>query len=156
MFSIDTNLLVYAHNTGSEFHEQAITNVTQIINERDLNGQHTVCLSTQVLTEFFHVITLHRIENPLSINEALSILQDYKDAGIPIIHQQETQFQTFLEILETTTTRRKTFDVALAATLKDNQVSGLYTVNVNDFVSFDFLEVINPLLPSTDSPSLSE
>jgi hypothetical protein len=42
-------------------------------------------------------------------------------------------------------TRKKVFDVALAATLKDNHISGLYTNNVDDFEGFDFLRVINPL-----------
>ncbi len=37
------------------------------------------------------------------------------------------------------------FDIALVATLKDNDISGLYTVNVHDFDGFDFLEVVNPL-----------
>jgi len=43
------------------------------------------------------------------------------------------------------TTRKKVFDVALAATLKDNDISGLYTVNVDDFKGFDFLTIVNPL-----------
>ncbi len=50
-------------------------------------------------------------------------------------------------LLSATTTRRKVFDIALAATLKDNGVSGLYTVNIADFEEFIFLEVINPLQP---------
>ena len=37
------------------------------------------------------------------------------------------------------------YDVALAATLKEYGISGIYTANVDDFASFDFLEVINPL-----------
>ena len=28
---------------------------------------------------------------------------------------------------------------------KDNGISGLYTVNVDDFKEFDFLTVVNPL-----------
>jgi predicted nucleic acid-binding protein len=52
---------------------------------------------------------------------------------------EKTAIQTFLSLLETTTTRKKVFDVALAATLKDNGVEGLYTVNVDDFKDFPFL-----------------
>ena len=37
------------------------------------------------------------------------------------------------------------YEHALAATLKDNGIMGLYTVNVADFEEFAFLEVINPL-----------
>ncbi len=39
----------------------------------------------------------------------------------------------------------KVFDVALAATLKGKNVAGLYTVNVDDFKDFPFLNVENPL-----------
>ena len=156
MFAIDTNLLVYAHNTDSEFHKQAATFVTKVINERDHKGQHTICLPTQVLSEFVHVVTWQRVEKPLSIVEAIRVVRDYRDVGIPIIHQRETQIQTFLEILESSTTRKKVFDMVLAATLKDNGISGLYTVNVSDFKTFDFLEVINPLQSLSNQADLSD
>jgi len=152
MFALDTNLLVYAHNTASEFHKQAFDFVTQILNVRDQNGHYTVCLPSQVLTEFLHVITWQRLENPLPLTEALQIVRDYTDSGIPIIHPQKTQLQTLLKLLENIKTRKKMFDVALAATLQDNHVAGLYTVNVNDFRAFDFLEIINPL--NTDNLSI--
>ena len=77
MFAIDTNLLVYAHNTDSEFHEQSAAFVTQMINERDQKGRYTICLPTQVLSEFVHVITWQRVEKPLSITEAIRVIQDY-------------------------------------------------------------------------------
>lgn len=155
MFAIDTNLLVYAHNTDSKFHKQAAAFVSQVTNEHDQKGQHKICLPTQVLSEFVHVITWQRVEKPLSITEAVRVVRDYRDMGIPIIHQRETQIQTFLELLESSTTRKKVFDIVLAATLKDNGISGLYTVNVDDFKTFDFLEAINPLQPLSDQADLS-
>ena len=155
MFAIDTNLLVYAHNTDSKFHKQSAAFVTQVINERDQKGQYKICLPTQVLSEFVHVITWQRVEKPLSITEAVRVVRDYRDRGIPIIHQRETQIQTFLELLESSTTRKKVFDIVLAATLKDNGISGLYTVNVDDFKTFDFLEAINPLQPLSNHADVS-
>ena len=156
MFAIDTNLLVYAHNTDSEFHKQAAAFVTKVVNERDHKGQHTICLPTQVLSEFVHVVTWQRVEKPLSIIEAIRVVQDYRDVGIPIIHQRETQIQTFLELLASGTTRRKVFDMVLAATLKDNGISGLYTVNVGDFKTFDFLQAVNPLQPRSNQADVSD
>lgn len=143
LFAIDANLLVYAHNTDSRFHKQAATFMERVMNDRDSQGKLSVCLTAQVLMEFIHVITWQRLEKPLSLSEAISIVQDYLDTGILIIHQRETHLQTFLNLLNTISTRKKTFDVALAATLKDNGISGLYTAN--DFEEFEFLEVINPL-----------
>jgi len=85
------------------------------------------------------------LQNPLSLSQACQVVEDYIDAGVTIVHQRETQLRTFLDLLNTTTARKKVFDVALAATLKDNGIVGLYTANVADFEDFEFLEVVNPL-----------
>lgn len=145
LFAIDTNLLVYAHNSDSEFHQKAVQFIERMFNEYDADGQLTVCLSTQVLTEFINVMTRQTLQNPLSIQEAAAVVQDYLDTGVLVLSHKETQMQTFLTLLKTVTTRRKMFDVVLAATLKDHGVSGLYTVNTADFEGFEWLKVINPL-----------
>lgn len=144
MFAIDTNILVYAHNTDSEYNARAIAFLEKILNERDEEGNLAVCLTAQVLMEFIHVITRQKVEKPLSLREAIQVVNDYLEAGIKIIHQRKTQIRTFLDLLSSTTTRKKVFDIALAATLKDNGISGIYTLNVADFKEFDFLEVVNP------------
>lgn len=149
MFAIDTNLLVYAHNEDSEFNDKATGFLEKVMNERDGEGNLSVCLPSQVLTEFVNVITRQSLDKSLSLPEAIEVVNDYQKADIKIIYQRETQIQTFLELLRSLTTRKKVFDVALAATLKDNSISGLYTANVDDFKEFDFLEVINPLTPET-------
>jgi len=145
MFAIDTNILVYAHNKDSEFNKRATVFLEKVMNDRDDDGNLSVCIPTQVLMEFINVITRHNLKSPLSLPEAIKIIQDYLDTDIQIINQRETQIQTFIELLSSVTTRKKVFDVVLAATLKDNHISGLYTLNVNDFENFDFLEIINPL-----------
>jgi predicted nucleic acid-binding protein len=146
-FAIDTNLLVYAHNIASEFHEEARAFLEKVMNERDEEGGLSVCVPVQVLLEFIHVMTWQRLQNPLSLSQAIRVVEDYTDTGVTIVHQRETQLHTFLDLLSTTTTRKKIFDVTLAATLKDNGIVGLYTANTADFEDFEFLEVINPLQP---------
>lgn len=42
MFAIDTNLLVYAHNVDSEFHEKAFEFIEQTMNKRDETGKLSV------------------------------------------------------------------------------------------------------------------
>ncbi len=145
IFAIDTNLLVYAHNTASPFYKRAKQFIETVMNERNTEGHLMVCLPAQVLTEFVHVIIWQHLESPLSLKDAIQIVQDYLDSGIKIISQQDTQIQTFISLLNMVTTRKKIFDVALAATMKDNHIGGLYTNNVDDFKEFDFLTVINPL-----------
>jgi len=146
MFAIDTNILVYAHNKDSEFNKKATIFLEKVMNDRDEAGNLSVCIPTQVLMEFINVITRQNLKSPLSLTEAIKIVQDYLDTDIQIINQCDTQIQTFLELLSSVTTRKKVFDVVLAATLKDNDISGLYTLNVDDFEDFDFLKIINPLV----------
>lgn len=145
MFAIDTNLLVYAHNTTSEFNKDAIIFLEKVMNEKDSEGNLSVCLPAQILMEFVQVITWQRLESPLSLSEAIQVIQEYIETGITIIYQYDTQIQTFLELLRSVKRRKKVFDVALAATLKDNGITGIYTVNTVDFLEFKFLEVINPI-----------
>ncbi len=147
MFAIDTNILVYAHNLDSPRYQEAADFVERVIRQSgERNGHHIVGIPLQVCVEFVNVITRKTIEHSISLSEAVEIIRDYAEVvQAPIIFPKPTQLQTLLGLLEITTTRKKVFDVALAATLKDNRVEGLYTVNVDDFKGFDFLQVINPL-----------
>ncbi len=145
MFAIDTNILVYAHNADSQFNQAETAFLETVMNQTDANGNDTVCIPVQVLIEFINVITWEKLPNPLTLSQAMMIVDDYLQSGIPIIYQNETHLTTFLNLLANITSRKKIFDVALAATLKNNHVEGIYTVNVNDFKAFKFLKVINPL-----------
>lgn len=144
MFAVDTNTLVYAHNKDSEFNEKATVFLEKVMNDRDEEGNLPICIPTQALMEFINVITRRNLKSPLSLKEAINTVQDYLDFDIQIINQRETQIKTFIELLSSVSTRKKVFDVALAATLKDNDIEGLYTLNVNDFKDFELLEVVNP------------
>lgn len=71
MFAIDTNVLVYAHNEDSEFNDKATVFLEKVMNEQDEKGNLTVCLPSQVLTEFVNVITHQRLVKPLSLPKAI-------------------------------------------------------------------------------------
>lgn len=145
MYALDTNLLVYAHNTASPLHPQAKAFIEKVLNERNADGFLDICIPAQVLMEFINVITWQRLEAPQSLKQAIQIVQDYLNTGVTILHQQPTQLDTFLSLLQNVSSRKKIFDVGLVATLKDHGISGLYTVNTSDFDEFSFLDVKNPL-----------
>ncbi|MBF0548585.1 MAG: hypothetical protein HQM08_29410 [Candidatus Riflebacteria bacterium] len=79
------------------------------------------------------------------MQKALKIVQEYIDSGVKIISQQDIQIQTFVGVANIVKTRKKVFDISLAATSIDNLVSGLYTKNVDYFKEFDFLKIEDPL-----------
>ena len=144
MFAIDTNILVYAHNSGAAKHETAKAFLQNVMNTKDENGKLSVCIPSQVLVEFMNVITWTRLEAPLSLSDAKIIVEDYLNSDAEIIYPKSTQLVTLLNLLGSVKSRKKVFDVALAATLKDNGIQGLYTLNTSDFEEFTFLEVKNP------------
>ena len=116
MFAVDTNILVYAHNADSQYNKKIASFLEKVMNERDDNGDLLVAIPAQVLVEFINVITRQSVKKPLSLVTAIDIVQEYIKTGITIINQNETQMQTFLNLLSSVTTRKKVFDVALAAT----------------------------------------
>lgn len=146
MFALDTNILVYAHNKSSPRYTDAKVFVERMIREEDTDGKPLVCIPLQVCAEFINVCTRKTIGKPLSMVDAIKVIREYSESlEIPIISPKPAQLQTFLTLLKTTKTRKKVFDIFLAAVLKDNFIEGLYTVNVNDFKEFTFLKVENPL-----------
>ncbi|MFQ5865087.1 MAG: type II toxin-antitoxin system VapC family toxin [bacterium] len=147
MYAFDTNILVYAHNLASPRHKKAKMFVERTISEEDQDGNPVVSIPLQVYAEFISVCTKQAVGKRLSIAEAIDIIKKYSEfLELPIIYPKPTQLQTFLSLLESTKTRKKIFDVFLAATLKDNNIEGLYTVNASDFKEFTFLKVENPLI----------
>lgn len=144
MFAIDTNILVYAHNSGASNHEAAKGFLQNAMNTKDENGKLSICIPSQVLVEFMNVITWTRLEAPLSLSDAKIVVEDYLNSDAEIIYPKPTQLVTLLNLLDSVESRKKVFDVALAATLKDNGIQGLYTLNTSDFEEFAFLEVKNP------------
>lgn len=132
-YAIDTNILVYAHNIRALKHREAKAFIERVMNERDGQGKLSVCIPMQVLIEFISAVTSQRVEKPLTIAQATSVIKKYLDSDISALIQRETYSKNFLELMKLTTARRKIFDVAIAAVLKDYEIQGIYTVNVNDF-----------------------
>lgn len=150
MYALDTNILVYAHNVDSPWHSSARHFLETKLNARDDTGQFTVCIPSQVLLEFLNTITWSRLESPLPLRDAVDLVQYYAASGVPILNPKPSQINTVLSLLESASSRKNIFDTGLAATLKDNQIKGLYTVNIKDFKCFDFLDTVNPLQKNSD------
>lgn len=145
-FAIDTNILVYAYNQGSPFHQKAGQFLSQKMTQFDEFGQLSICICQQSCIEFVHSITWHRLERPLTLQQAIDVIDYLQDCGLTIIHPKNTQITTFANLIKTHFSRNKIFDTAITATLKDNGINGIYTANTRDFTDYPFLTVINPLI----------
>jgi predicted nucleic acid-binding protein len=139
---LDTNVLVYAADKKSPFHESAFA-----LRERGLTREIPVCICPQVLNEFFAIVTdPKRVINPRTQKEALLEVEKYfRSENIPTIHSRPDTFERTLDLLRKyEVTRQEILDVQLVATMLTNKVTRIYTYNRDDFIRFKEIEVLNP------------
>lgn len=139
---IDTNILVYANNKDSQFHA-----ICKSIVEKAINGDIEAAIAVQNLVELYAVITdKRRVENPLSPVKAKELIGFYKSSNIRIIAPTPQTVDIIAKLIEKHSPKAQSiFDYLLVATMMDNSVYGIYTVNSEHFKHFDSITVINPL-----------
>jgi len=140
---IDTNILIYANNKDSPYHEPSKGLV-----ENALNGDIEAALSTQNLVEFYAIITdKKRLEHPLSPKRAKELVEFYcENKFLKVISPLPETITTLADLIEKhEPIGQAIFDFLLVATMKDHAISQIYTSNDRHFRIFDFLKIINPL-----------
>ena len=139
---VDANVLVYAVNEDASFHNKALTFV-----EARLNGEIPICLTPQVLSEFFATVTSSkRLEAPLPSGKATLELEKYFLKGeANMLYFHRGTLETMLELLKKyPVTQQDVFDLQLAATMISNGVKRIYTYNTSDFAKYAGIEVLTP------------
>ncbi len=140
-YSVDVNVLLYASDTSSPKHAEAIRFLKQRASDPDL-----FCLAWSTLMAFLRIATHPRIfAQPLSPGDALGNVESL--LSLPRVRVL-AEGEGFLETYRGVTTRfpvrgNLVPDAHLAALLLQNGVRRLYTVD-RDFRKFDFLEVADP------------
>ena len=140
---LDSNILVYAINKKSPYYAGARA-ILDVINK----GELRVCLSPQVLGEFYAVITNPRkLERALSPQEAAGVVERFlsSDAVLKLYPQKSTLGLTLKLVKHYQIKALDFFNAQIVATMLDNGVTTIYTVNKQDFVIFEEIEALNPL-----------
>jgi len=141
---LDTNILVYANNEDSPFH-----GICKAIVERAVNGETRAAVSVQNLIELYAVITdKKRVEHPLSPAKAAELVNFYKDQhNIQIIAPTVRTLETLTGLIkEHKPKAQSVFDLFIVATMMDNGVQAIYTVNSDHFKPFaPAIKTINPI-----------
>jgi len=143
MAFIDTNILVYALDSKSPFHLRAIDFV-----DRASRGELKMRISPQVVGELYATITNpKKASHPLSPNEATDVIKSIWETGNirKIFPKQETLELTLDLVKRYQLKSLDFFDAQIVATMLDNGVSTIYTVNKDDFAVFEEIKAINPL-----------
>ncbi len=143
MNSLDTNILIYAVNSGCAEHVAA-----KGIYESMLQEPQKWILSDQVLFEFYRGLRNARIlERPLDHRQALRQIEFLRqDSGVQHCAYETTFWQALMKGFSKEKSKSShIFDRVLAVTLRQHGVTTFYTRNTKDFLSFGFKSVVNPV-----------
>jgi toxin-antitoxin system PIN domain toxin len=139
---VDTNVLVYAADKTSPFHQSA-----KILRDKGVAGKSSLCVCPQVLNEFFAVVTdPKRVGSPRSQEEALLEIEKYhRSRNFLKIFPGPDVIEKTLDLLKRySTTRQGIFDLHLVATMLSNNVTRLYTYNQDHFTRFTEINLLSP------------
>lgn len=132
---IDTNVLVYAKDQLSDFHQRAFDFIESYEAE--------FLVSTKNFSEYLVVTT--RGDNPLSsVEDAVEDIQEFSQRFSVVYPSFQSQ-QRLLTLLQQYTIRGKRIhDMELAAIALASQADGIATFNVKDFAVVTETKVIEP------------
>lgn len=139
---LDTNVIVYNHQGESKFHESS-----QKLIAGCLNGEFVLCISPQILLEFFAVITSpRRVTNPVTPENAILRVKEYLETpNIQKIYENEDTLRITIELVEKyKPAQQHIFDTHIAATMVSHGLKRLYTYNEKDFSQYSEIEALNP------------
>jgi uncharacterized protein len=142
-YSIDTNILLYASDQESVYHDKAKRFMEGRGDDPDL-----LCLTWGTLMGYQRIATHPSIfRNPMSPQESWDNVERLLDLPrCRVIGEQEGFAEDFAELTRILVVKGNLVpDAHLATILRQHGVSKIYTVDT-DFRKFDFLQVINPLI----------
>jgi len=140
-YSVDVNVFLYASDTSSPKHPEAIRFLKQRASDPDL-----FCIAWSTLIAFLRIATHPGIfARPLSPDDALRNIESL--LSLPRVRLL-TEGEGFLDVYREVTARfpvrgNLVPDAHLASLLLQHGVRRLYTID-RDFRKFDFLEVADP------------
>ena len=136
---VDTNILVYSVHLNSLYHTQA---------KRFLEEQlplRTLAVTLQNLTEFFAITTNKKyLPSALSTSEAIKNMEIFTSSCSLLLPTQHTRSTLFSLLSKSNVSGQNVHDIHLAALMLDNNVSTIYTLDVEVFKRVG-LTAINPL-----------
>lgn len=139
---VDANILVYAFYDRSEYYAACSTLLHQ-----SQGGILSLCITSQVLAEFYAVITdSRRVTEPYEPKEALDVIGDLLSMpGMSLLSPPVDVVNRWITLARNhTPTRGAIFDFQLAATMLGNGVRRIYTFDRTHFERFEELEVLTP------------
>ena len=138
----DSNILVYANNMDSPFHEPSKKLVEEVLNCR-FKG----VIAHQNLLELYAVVTdKRRVEKPLTPECAKKLIDFYLSArNISIIYPSPATFSILGKLIEKyAPTSHGIFDFVLVALMIEHNIKTIITANISHFSNFGEITAVSP------------
>jgi uncharacterized protein len=137
---MDTNVLVYALDADAPQHA-----ASRALLEASRDGSTTLYVSSQILCEFYSVVTnARRVQRPCSPADALAAIA----ALLGFLRVLPVPMRAVEELLRLLRRRPVTgadvFDLQIVATMNVNGIGSIYTFNAGDFAGFAEVAVLSP------------
>jgi predicted nucleic acid-binding protein len=139
---LDANVLVYANDETSPCHQASVTLI-----EKGFSGEVALCVTPQVLHEYFAVVTDgRRVTKPRTQAEAVAEMEKYvQSRNMLKIYHTSDFFGRMIDLLKCySVSRQEIFDLQLVAVALANGVDQLYTYDDGDFSRYREIEVLSP------------
>jgi len=144
---LDTNILVYAVDAQSAYHAACRPLLLQAA---DNHSSEPLCVTPQVLAEFFAVVTnARRVRNPRAPDEAARAVDQIMTLpNLTVLPIPVDIFSRWVSLVRThRLSGSRVFDAQLVATMLANGVRRIYTLDRAHFECFPDIEVVSPRLP---------
>lgn len=145
---LDTNILVYALYEDAEHHKPC-----RHLLDRAQNAEAALCVTPQVLAEFFSTVTNpRRVTEAKSPEEAISVITAILAMpGMTLLPLPIDLVSRWIALVQQhPMAGSRIFDVQIVATMLGNDVKRVYTYNTSDFQDFD--DEIEVLIPEPIPP----
>ena len=143
MIAVDTNILVYAHRSDSEFHARSAERVRALA-----EGRASWAIPWPCVYEFLAVVTHPRIYAPPSpLAKALDQVDAWLESpSLALLAETEGHYSGLRAVLESSRVQGpRVHDARIAALCLGHGVSELWSAD-RDFTRFTALRVVNPLI----------
>ncbi len=145
MIALDTNILVYAHREGTQYHKPAVDLLRRLS-----EGPIPYALFWPSLYEFLRVVTHHRVFDPPSkVEEALEALSNFMQPPTVQILSETNAHDAVLRgvLAESRVTGNLMHDAHLVALALEHGVHEILTLD-DDFRRFPQISSRNPFQPA--------
>ncbi len=141
MLSIDTNLLLYAHNRDCPEHAAARAFID------DCAARSDVAICELVLVELYQLLRNPAVlSKPLNAPDAAEVCLAWRNnPRWAVIESAPVMDSVWTIAQRPDIARRFVFDARIALTLRHHGVTDFATRNTGDFQAFGFARLINPI-----------